>query len=48
MRGPMGPSERRLPGISARRGGMGLIRRCGILPMRLELREEAEDIGFRT
>merc|ERR1719468_1185772 len=55
IRNPYNPPVRGLPGskghrvsrMSGRLGGMGLIRKYGILMKRQEFREKAEEIGFR-
>merc|ERR1740129_2357711 len=47
VRGLPGSKGQRLSRISARHGGMGLIRKYGILLKRQEFREKAEEIGFR-
>eukprot|EP00928_Gymnodinium_smaydae_P074885 TRINITY_DN578_c0_g1_i4.p1 TRINITY_DN578_c0_g1~~TRINITY_DN578_c0_g1_i4.p1 ORF type:complete len:143 (-),score=44.43 TRINITY_DN578_c0_g1_i4:80-508(-) len=54
QRNPFGTPVRGLPGskgdrisrMSGRHGGMGLIRKYGILMKRQEFREKAEEIGF--
>merc|ERR1712137_952134 len=47
VRGIPGSKGLRMSRISARPGGMGLIRKYGILLKRQEFREKAEEIGFR-
>merc|ERR1719445_739104 len=55
QKNPFNPPVRGIPGskglrmsrISARPGGMALIRKYGILLKRQEFREKAEEIGFR-
>merc|ERR1719330_1676255 len=46
VRGLPGSKGQRLSRISARHGGMGLIRKYGIMLKRQEFREKAEEIGF--
>merc|ERR1719253_361270 len=46
-RGIQGSKGQRVSRISGRRGGMGLIRKYGIMMKRQEFREKAEEIGFR-
>merc|ERR1740115_538106 len=47
VRGLPGSKGLRHSRMSGRRGGMGLIRKYGILLKRQEFREKAEEIGFR-
>merc|ERR1719198_1883346 len=47
VRGIPGSKGLRMSRISARPGGMALIRKYGILLKRQEFREKAEEIGFR-
>ena len=47
VRGLPGSKGLRLSRMSGRRGGMGLIRKYGIMLKRQEFREKAEEIGFR-
>merc|ERR1719235_1797316 len=47
VRGIPGSKGLRQSRMSGRRGGMGLIRKYGILMKRQEFREKAEEIGFR-
>merc|ERR1740117_386082 len=47
VRGVPGSKGLRCSRMSGRRGGMGLIRKYGILLKRQEFREKAEEIGFR-
>merc|ERR1719265_1218261 len=46
VRGIPGSKGLRHSRMSGRRGGMGLIRKYGILMKRQEFREKAEEIGF--
>merc|ERR1740139_2130835 len=46
-RGLKGSKGQRVSRVSGRLGGMGLIRKYGILMKRQEFREKAEEIGFR-
>merc|ERR1719469_984280 len=46
-RGLSGSKGQRTSRVSGRLGGMGLIRKYGILMKRQEFREKAEQIGFR-
>mmetsp|Transcript_31575 Transcript_31575/g.69135 ORF Transcript_31575/g.69135 Transcript_31575/m.69135 type:complete len:171 (-) Transcript_31575:81-593(-) len=47
VRGLPGSKGDRTSRMSKRRGGMGLIRKYGIMMKRQEFREKAEEIGFR-
>merc|ERR1719265_137531 len=47
VRGPAGFKGNRVSRVSARRGGMGMIRKYDIMMKRQEFREKAEEIGFR-
>merc|ERR1719191_2019184 len=47
VRGLPGSKGSRISRVSGRNGGMGLIRKYGILMKRQEFREKAEEIGFR-
>lgn len=47
VRGLPGSKGDRPSRVSGRRGGMGIIRKYGILMKRQEFREKAEEIGFR-
>merc|ERR1712194_384767 len=47
VRGISGSKGARPSRISGRPGGMGLIRKYGIMMKRQEFREKAEEIGFR-
>merc|ERR1719230_2055227 len=47
VRGLPGSKGERQSRVSGRLGGMGLIRKYGILMKRQEFREKAEEIGFR-
>merc|ERR1719359_1604374 len=47
VRGLPGSKGDRLSRMSGRHGGMGLIRKYGIMMKRQEFREKAEEIGFR-
>merc|ERR1719253_1877238 len=47
VRGIPGSKGLRESRMSGRRGGMGLIRKYGIMMKRQEFREKAEEIGFR-
>ena len=47
VRGLPGSKGLRVSRMSARRGGMALIRKYGIMLKRQEFREKAEEIGFR-
>jgi len=47
VRGIPGAKGLRGSRVSGRRGGMGIIRKYGILMKRQEFREMAEQIGFR-
>ena len=46
VRGLPGSKGQRVSRVSGRPGGMGLIRKYGILMKRQEFREKAEEIGF--
>ena len=46
VRGYPGSKGERISRMSGRRGGMGLIRKYGILMKRQEFREKATEIGF--
>merc|ERR1740121_2253929 len=46
VRGISGSKGLRGSRVSGRRGGMGIIRKYGILMKRQEFREKAEEIGF--
>ena len=46
VRGYPGSKGERISRMSGRRGGMGLIRKYGILMKRQEFREKAVEIGF--